>query len=136
MKGLKNYSYLLLAGIVLFMSCTSNQQRKIAENEFCNSLKTFDRALDEFAVANERDDLEAFSKAYDKVSKDLDKLVKHAEKLADIEMDQSVEAYNRLASKVDKIASNPRSKDVVGDIANEINKTAAKIAEIQTTVCK
>lgn len=136
MKILKNYSYLLLAGLVVFMSCTGNQQRKMDENEFCRSLKAFDSSLDKLAVANEGDDFEAFEKAYQQASNDFDKLVEHAEKLEDVQIDQSVEAYDRLASKVDRIVDNAKDQDMLNDIANEINKTAAKLAEIQTTVCK
>lgn len=136
MKGLKNYSYVLLAGLVLFMSCTGNQQRKIDENEFCRSVKAFDKSLDELALANEGDDYDAFTKAYNKAAKDFEKMVEYADQLADLQINQSVEAYDRLASKVDRIANNARNDDAVSDIANEINKTAAKIADIQTTVCK
>ena len=136
MNNLKKLRYLSLGVLLLVVTCTGNQQRKIEQDEFCSSLKSFDKALNDLAVANAGDDEDAFNKAFEKAVKDWKKLVTKASDLEDLQMDQTVEAYNRLVSKVNRIADNTRNTDAVDDINNEIDKTAAKIADIQTTICK
>ena len=135
MKHLKIFSYALFGVLVLFVSCTYNQQRKIDEKEFCRNLNSFVNALDDLAVASEGNDYNAFYKAYEKAEKEWNRLVESAERLEDIQMEQSVNEYNKLVTKINKITADPDNPAVDYEIDDNIQKTADKIADIQTTVC-
>ena len=135
MENLKKMRYLLFGVLVLIISCTGNQKRKIAEKEFCNHLTTFANALDNLAVANKGTDVNAFSEAFDKADRAWNRLEGSAENLEEIQMEQSAKAYNKLVDQVNTIAANPDNTDANYQITQQIQSTADELAGIQTVVC-
>ena len=136
MKINKGLSILLIGVLMLMGSCTGNQKKQIAQDEFCNHLKAFVHALENLDEANMGTDMNAVIKAYDKADKDWTKLINSAEKLEDVEINASVNAYNKLADKVDKIASKDTlTDDDIDEIAGHINSTADQIDGLLTTEC-
>jgi hypothetical protein len=136
MKNLKGFGIIVFSALMILVSCTGEQKVEIANKEFCHSLKTFSKALDNLDIANEGTDVNAFDKAYEKAAKDWDKLVSSAEHLEDVQINESVKAYNKMVDKINKISADGKTVDDADQINQEIDATSDKIAKLMTTECK
>lgn len=137
MKINKALSILMTGVLVMMISCTSNQKKQIAQDEFCNHLQTFVNALEKLDEASMGNDVKALNKAYDNADTDWSKLVSSAENLENVEINESVKAYDKLADKLDKIASKDEITDEdLDDIVSHIGSTSDQMEELLTTVCE
>jgi hypothetical protein len=136
MKNLKGFGIIVFSALMILVSCTGEQKVEIANKEFCSSLKTFSKALDNLDLANEGTDVNAFDKAYEKAANDWDKLVSSAEHLEDVQINESVKAYNKMVDKINKISADGKTVDDADQINQEIDATSDKISKLMTTECK
>ena len=63
-------------------------------------------------------------------------MVKEADKLENVEYNQSVKAYNKLVKSIDNIEGNTKTAGDADQISSNIDTTADEIEDILTTVCK
>jgi hypothetical protein len=135
MNHIKKLRFLAFGILIIMFSCTGNQQKKIAELRFCDNLNSFIENLDDLAIANESDDVDAFYRVYDRTVRSWDRLENSAADLENLEIDQATKAYNKMDYQISKIESDSKTSDDAGQIAAQINSTSDEINNILTTVC-
>jgi hypothetical protein len=136
MKNLKNLKFLTFGIIMLLISCTGEQKKEHANKEFCEHLTSFSKALDKLDAADEGTNVNEFNRDYDKAVKEWNKLVKSADKLNNIESDESVKAYDKLANTVNNMEGETISAKTADKLNKNIDATADKINYLMTTSCK
>ena len=138
MKYLKGFRFLVFGLLVVLISCTGQQKKKHAEKEFCDKANYFMDALVDLDKANQGTDEAAFNKAYKKADRDWNRLVDAADKLENVEINESVKSYNKLVNKINKIAADTdiTDEDATYQINQQIGATSDKINDLLTTECK
>jgi trehalose-6-phosphate synthase len=136
MKNLRKLKFVAVGILMLLISCTGEQKKEHANKEFCEHLTSFSKALDNLDVASEGTNVNEFNREYDKAAREWNKLVISAEKLDNIEIDESVKAYNKLANSVTKIVGETITADTADEINKNIDTTTDKINYLMTTECK
>jgi uncharacterized protein with ParB-like and HNH nuclease domain len=136
MKNLKQFGLLMFGILIILTSCTGEQRKERAEKEFCEDLTSFAKALDNLEIAGEGTDVKTFNRAYNKADREWNELVKSANHLENVEIKESVKAYNKLVKSVNKINGETITAETADDINNNINATADKIDYLMTTECK
>ena len=126
----------MLGILMLLASCTGKQKKEHAEKEFCEDLTSFSKALEKLEIAGDGTDVKTFNKAYDKANREWNELVKSAEHLENVEIKESVKAYNKLVKSVNKINGETITAETADELNKNINKTADKIDYLMNTECK
>jgi len=129
-----------LAAVIIFsitMNQINAQSQKIdkAENKFCTSVANFIQSLENLEEANMGDDIKEFNKAYNLADKDWNKVVKSADKLENVEINEGVKAYNNLVGEVNKIGDGTKSGDNTDKISEHIGKNIETFNQIVGPIC-
>lgn len=133
----KRSALLVILFFVLTINQVNAQDKKIekAESKFCNSVVSFVQSLEVLVEANEGSDIDKFNKAYKKADKAWNKLVKSADKLENVEIEEGVKAYNNIVAEVNKIGDGTKSGENTDKIAKHINKSISTFDQIIGPIC-
>mgnify|MGYP001827907806 CR=1 FL=1 len=137
-----NYKTLIatfvLVFAVAFASNAQGQDKKLekAENKFCNSISEFASSLVTLGETNGDSSMDDFNKAYKNAQKAYNKFEKSAAKLEKVEIKESTKAYNKMVDSINKIDGDNKTADAADEIGDNIDATAASIADIMTVVCQ
>lgn len=133
-RGVTAFIVILFTLSVNQISAQNNKIDK-AEAKFCTSVENFIYSLEALDEANAGTDIEAFNKAYNAAEKSWNKVVKSANKLEEVEMDEGIKAYNNLVDEINKIGDGTKSGENTDKITKHINKNVATINEILSPIC-
>ena len=141
MKNLKKQIVLILGIAILLFSFSQleaqeNKKVEKAGNKFCKSANGFVEALIVLDNANATGTYNEFTKAYNKAVKAWNKLEKSAVNLENVEIKESVKAYDKLVDQVKKIENDNKTTDATDQINQHIDSTADEIDSILSGVCK
>lgn len=140
MKNKLNVSVLIVFALSLITYATAyaQQGRKVekAEKSFCSKLEKLITSFDNLTVAYDGGSMDDFNKAYNKAEKSWNKFEKAADKLEQVEIEESQKAYDNLVKSVNDIDENASTIDSEGQINDQIDATASRIADILTVVCQ
>ena len=76
------------------------------------------------------------SGSYDDLNKAYNKVIKKADKLENVEIKESVKAYNNLVDTINDIQSDASDQFSNEQISEHIDATAAHINDILTGICQ
>ncbi len=133
----RGYTLLVILFFALTINQVNAQDKKIekAESKFCTSVVDFIQSLEALDKANEGSDVDKFNKAYKTADKALNKLVKRAYKLENVEIKEGVKAYNNIVDEVNKIGNGTKSGENTDKIAKHINKSVSTFNQIIGPIC-
>ena len=136
MKNLKKLVFLTFGILMLLISCTGEQKKEHANKEFCEDLTSFSKALDKLDVASEGTNVHKFNRDFDKAVEEWNELIESAEKLENVEINESVKAYDKLVNSINKIEGETITIETANKISKNIDATTDKINYLMTTACK
>jgi hypothetical protein len=138
LKVIKSVTFSIIMMLVFSSQAMAQENTKVgkAETAFCNSVTTFITDLKALDQANQTGTMDEFTAAYKKADKGWDKVIKKADKLENVEISQSVKAYNKLVDSINKIEGDAKTAGDAEQINENIDSTASAIENILTVICK
>lgn len=140
MKKLNLFTVIILGAVTLFASqqATAQDDHKVdkAKANLCTSINAFILSLENLDMASESGSYDDLNKAYNKADKAYNKMIKKADKLEDVEIKESVKAYNNLVDTINDIQSDTSDQFSNEQISEHIDATAAHINDIITGICQ
>lgn len=126
-----------MIGIFSSTNCVAQENKKVdkAVTHLCEALNKFAGALVKLDQLNEDASYKEFKEAYNHAVKDWNHVVTEADKLENVEIKQSVKAYNSLVDSVNNVKGEEPTDKESANINKNIDNTASTIADILTESC-